>query len=611
MAWSNLTWVDDDGSLGVGTAYTAARMNNIELGIKEGLEDAAAADSHADAAQEVAEAALAAAAAEKSAREAAVKGEKEAREAGDAAEKKAREEADATEKSAREAADTAAIAASQPVDSDLTAIAALTTTSFGRSFLALANAAAGRTLLELGSAATQSSAAFDAAGAATAAQSASQPLDSDLTAIAALTTTSFGRELLTLANAEAVRSKIGAAAATALTAEEAAREAADLARPPALAHDASSMSAIGTNTLSWNHEPVTARPRAILVLISQSFTVSVTDQVTSVAYGEQTMTRIGSSFVSGKGAIYAYLLTGKIKPGKQQVVVNTNLTGTNKRAMAVSVAGPPLAPVKAKVVTANGTGTGPSITNGTVWDERVVYSLLSGVKNPAPGATQTEIAEQEFSAASFAQWDVNKANTEPGKTEQSLYGTQTLGDYIGIQVGLGLVKDWGLVTELPPSAACAPGDTCQFIADNTNGVIWDLLYDGEGEFPWKKIGGPPLRKVDGSGRTTASPSYQTTGSPTLTVPLKGVYDFEFGSAYVTNNTAGDSGYVRNGFFLNGAIVSDIAARMFANGATPLGRTERGTFSVAGQTVDNRYISEGSVNVTFFILRISLDPVRVG
>ncbi len=50
----------------------------------------------------------------------------------------------------------AAQAASQPVDSDLTAIAALSTTSFGRSHLTEADASAGRTLLGLGSLATQS-----------------------------------------------------------------------------------------------------------------------------------------------------------------------------------------------------------------------------------------------------------------------------------------------------------------------------------------------------------------------------------------------------------------------------------------------------------------------
>lgn len=44
----------------------------------------------------------------------------------------------------------------QPLDSDLTAIAALSTTSFGRALLALADAAAGRTAIGLGTLATQS-----------------------------------------------------------------------------------------------------------------------------------------------------------------------------------------------------------------------------------------------------------------------------------------------------------------------------------------------------------------------------------------------------------------------------------------------------------------------
>lgn len=89
---------------------------------------------------------------------------------------------------------TAAIAALssvyQPLDSDLTAIAALATTSFGRGLLILADAAALRTAGSVYSIA-QVDAGF-------------QPLDSDLTSIAALSTTSYGRSLLTLANSAAL-----------------------------------------------------------------------------------------------------------------------------------------------------------------------------------------------------------------------------------------------------------------------------------------------------------------------------------------------------------------------------------------------------------------------
>lgn len=85
----------------------------------------------------------------------------------------------------------------QPVDADLTAIAALTTTAYGRSLLTLANATA---------LAAEVDSFFLTPAEGNAAY---QPLDSDLTAIAALTTTSYGREFLALADAAAARTAIG------------------------------------------------------------------------------------------------------------------------------------------------------------------------------------------------------------------------------------------------------------------------------------------------------------------------------------------------------------------------------------------------------------------
>jgi hypothetical protein len=72
----------------------------------------------------------------------------------------------------------------------------------------VATAAAARLNLGLGTAATQPSSAFDAAGAAAAVQALSQPLDADLTSIAALTTTVYGRGFLTETDAASARTKL-------------------------------------------------------------------------------------------------------------------------------------------------------------------------------------------------------------------------------------------------------------------------------------------------------------------------------------------------------------------------------------------------------------------
>lgn len=114
----------------------------------------------------------------------------------------------------------------QPLDSDLTAIAALTTTAFGRSVLTTANAAALATLAGVGTAdtpqfdgiqvghASDTTIRRNSAGRITVEAQfvlmdqdlgvTVQAFDSDLAAIAALSTTAYGRSLLTLADEDAL-----------------------------------------------------------------------------------------------------------------------------------------------------------------------------------------------------------------------------------------------------------------------------------------------------------------------------------------------------------------------------------------------------------------------
>lgn len=219
------------------------------------------------------------------------------------------------------AAQAAAVAASQPVDSDLTAIAALTTTSFGRALLTAADAAALRSAAGLGTAATANSGDFDASGAAAAAQAASQPLDADLTSIAALTTTTYGRSLLTQADAAALRTTagLGTAATQASTAFDAAgaAAAAQAASQP-LDSDLTAIAALTTTSygrafLALADAAAGRTALGLGTLATQSGTFSGTSSGTNT--GDQTITLTGDVTGSGTGSFAATLAASGASAG--------------------------------------------------------------------------------------------------------------------------------------------------------------------------------------------------------------------------------------------------------------------------------------------------------
>jgi hypothetical protein len=158
-------------------------------------------------------------------------------------------------------------------------------------------AAGARASLGLGSAATQAATAFDSAGAAAAAQAASQPLDADLTAVAGVSTAAYGRGLLGLASATALKAETDGVAARA-TFSNADRTW--LAAELYLAQTGT-LSAPRTVTLPAANTVPAGRPR---IVVDESGTCTATNTISIARTGADTV----------NGATAAYVLTSPNSP---------------------------------------------------------------------------------------------------------------------------------------------------------------------------------------------------------------------------------------------------------------------------------------------------------
>lgn len=217
----------------------------------------------------------------------------------------------------------------QPRDSDLDAIAALTTTGFGRGFLALADAAALTALIGAASETTpgaveiatqaEVTAGTDDARAVTALKLAQrltgfQPVDADLTALAALATTAYGRAFLTLADQTALMGLLRVASETATgvvelataaetaTGTDATRAVHPAGLAPLLAAKANT-SALATVALSGKADDLTGMlPSAVLPPLAVNDTTVVATQAAMLALTAQRgdiaiRTDVGKTFI--------------------------------------------------------------------------------------------------------------------------------------------------------------------------------------------------------------------------------------------------------------------------------------------------------------------------
>lgn len=238
-------------------------------------------------------------------------------------------------------------------------------------------------------------------------------------------------------------------------------------------------------------------------------------------------------------------------------------------------------------------------TEGTLntqnWEHLKNTLLTSGFGVVVHGAVATEPRPTDYRAVIW----IGSVEPENATADDIWYDTGAAS------------RDFGLVSSLPASPNVS--DQCTYKADATNGVYWHLIYDGSGEYPWKKIGGPPLVARADTQRERTSTSYGSlTGPLSLTTPLKGDYDIEIQTIVKTFGKQA----VYLSYSIGATVASDAWAAMgFQNAgegeinAAVTCRTRQTGISASTAITEQ---ARSSASKAFWEnRRLWLDPVRVG
>lgn len=97
-----------------------------------------------------------------------------------------------------------------------------------------------------------------------------------------------------------------------------------------------------------------------------------------------------------------------------------------------------------------------------------------------------------------------------------------------------------LVTSLPSNAI--DGQEVRYLADNTNGIIWNLRYraGSSSTYKWEFIGGNPLFDFETASVSTTSGSFTSIAGDNLSVPIPLAGDYDVEVHALGSNSAGAS-----------------------------------------------------------------------
>lgn len=176
-----------------------------------------------------------------------------------------------------------------------------------------------------------------------------------------------------------------------------------------------------------------------------------------------------------------------------------------------------------------------------------------------------------------------------------------------------------LVTSLP--SAPIDGQEIRYVADATNGIIWNLRYRAasSSSYKWEFIGGSQLASTVGSGTggtpwtSTSYPSPITSGNPgVITLPLPGDYNIEF-RGFIQSSAAG--AYNMYIGFVNASSTA-LEELIFITVGTFNGSNLSGQFRLNGVTSNQTFYTtyrSGAAGSGMYVgaLKSFVTPIRVG